>query len=147
MRFIPDAREALADLDELVSRSADDLDLAVIIGRMIDEGAPFLCAQVDGFGAEGANGNVVRYQLPEQLKSYLATVRARNFNSDKIEGSSSTTSHEDNSEMVLVPRHPTKEMIEAAWADALAEDARGVWEEMIKAWIQSTKGKSEAGSF
>jgi hypothetical protein len=32
---------------------------------------------------------------------------------------------------VIVPREPTKSMIEAAWADALAEDAAGVWREMI----------------
>jgi hypothetical protein len=36
--------------------------------------------------------------------------------------------------MILVPRNPTKEMLEAAWADALAEDAKGVWESMIEAW-------------
>lgn len=30
-------------------------------------------------------------------------------------------------------RNPTKAMIEAAWADALAEDAIGVWRSMINA--------------
>jgi hypothetical protein len=35
------------------------------------------------------------------------------------------------SEYVLVPRVPTKAMVEAAWADALAEDAAGVWKSMI----------------
>jgi hypothetical protein len=34
---------------------------------------------------------------------------------------------------VIVPRVPTKEMIDAAWASALAEDALGVWNEMIEA--------------
>lgn len=38
------------------------------------------------------------------------------------------------SEFVMVPRVPTQEMLEAAWADALAEDALGVWRSMIKAW-------------
>lgn len=33
---------------------------------------------------------------------------------------------------VLVPRIPTKEMLEAAWADALGEDAKGVWQAMIE---------------
>lgn len=33
---------------------------------------------------------------------------------------------ESESEMVLVPHHPTEEMIEAAWAEALAENAAGV---------------------
>lgn len=41
--------------------------------------------------------------------------------------------------MVLVPRVPTKEMIEAAWADAHAEDALGVWKSMIEAWLGSQK--------
>jgi hypothetical protein len=34
---------------------------------------------------------------------------------------------------VIVPRLPTGEMIEAAWADALAEDAGRVWSSMIDA--------------
>jgi hypothetical protein len=33
----------------------------------------------------------------------------------------------------IVPSSPTKEMVEAAWADALAEDATGVWSSMIAA--------------
>jgi hypothetical protein len=32
---------------------------------------------------------------------------------------------------VCVPRVPTKAMLEAAWADALAEDAKEVWATMI----------------
>ena len=60
---------------------------------------------------------------------------------------SANISKDDNAEMVLVPRHPTKEMIEAAWAEALAEDAVGVWKEMIDAWLQSKTGKSETGNF
>jgi hypothetical protein len=44
-------------------------------------------------------------------------------------------------EMVLVPRCPTKEMIEAAWADALAEDAAGVWKSMIAAFLAAKKRK------
>ncbi len=44
-------------------------------------------------------------------------------------------------EMVLVPRIPTKGMIEAAWASATAEDAETVWADMIKAWmLESRKG-------
>jgi hypothetical protein len=34
---------------------------------------------------------------------------------------------------VCVPREPTKKMLEAAWADALGEDAAGVWSSMIAA--------------
>ena len=39
-------------------------------------------------------------------------------------------------EMVLVPRVPTKAMLDAAWADALGEDASGVWGSMIAAWLE-----------
>lgn len=34
---------------------------------------------------------------------------------------------------VCVPREPSAEMIEAAWAWELAEDSAGVWREMINA--------------
>jgi hypothetical protein len=32
----------------------------------------------------------------------------------------------------IVPIVPTKEMIDSAWEDALAEDAAGVWSTMIR---------------
>jgi hypothetical protein len=32
---------------------------------------------------------------------------------------------------VCVPLQPTKDMLDAAWADALEEDANGVWRTMI----------------
>jgi hypothetical protein len=46
-------------------------------------------------------------------------------------------------EYILVPRNPTREMLDAAWADALAEDAAGVWASMIQAHETSIvkKGK------
>lgn len=44
-------------------------------------------------------------------------------------------------EMVVVPRIPTKEMIEAAWASALAENAEGVWQSMIDAWLSRQDGE------
>jgi hypothetical protein len=34
---------------------------------------------------------------------------------------------------VVVPRVPTRRMLEAAWADALNEDAAAVWASMIEA--------------
>jgi hypothetical protein len=37
-------------------------------------------------------------------------------------------------EMILVSRKATAEMIEAAWAQALDEDADGVWDAMVTAW-------------
>jgi hypothetical protein len=48
---------------------------------------------------------------------------------------------DEKQEMVLVPRIPSKEMIEAAWADALAENAEGVWRAMIEAWLSSQDRK------
>lgn len=49
---------------------------------------------------------------------------------------------EDEQEMVLVPRKPSKEMLEAAWAHALAEDAEGVWRSMISCWLQISGNSS-----
>jgi hypothetical protein len=45
--------------------------------------------------------------------------------------------NDSKTELVLVPRLPTKEMIEAAYWDALGEDAAGVWKAMIEAWLSS----------
>ena len=49
------------------------------------------------------------------------------------------------SEYVLIPRVPTREMLRAAADDALAEDALGVWKSMIKAYESfiSTKETQE----
>ena len=47
--------------------------------------------------------------------------------------------------MILVPRHPTKEMIEAAYWSAYNEDAAGVWQDMIQTWLTSNRGNSESG--
>lgn len=46
---------------------------------------------------------------------------------------------DENTEMVLVPRKPTKEMLDAAWSCALAEDASGVWESMIVKWLSKDR--------
>jgi hypothetical protein len=35
---------------------------------------------------------------------------------------------------VCVPMNPTQDMVSGAWADALAENAAGVWEAMIGVW-------------
>jgi hypothetical protein len=48
--------------------------------------------------------------------------------------------------MILVPRIPTKEMIEAAYYDAMAEDAAGVWRSMVEAWLQTSTGNSDSGN-
>lgn len=42
-------------------------------------------------------------------------------------------------EMVLVPRKPTKEMLDAAWAESNEENAEGVWRDMLEAWELSRK--------
>jgi hypothetical protein len=42
-------------------------------------------------------------------------------------------------EYIYVPRSPTAEMLRAAWADALAEDAEAVWKSMIEAYENSLK--------
>jgi len=49
------------------------------------------------------------------------------------------------SDFVLVPRNPTKEMLTAGWADAHFEDAAGVWRSMIEAWefSQQAAGKQQ----
>jgi hypothetical protein len=44
---------------------------------------------------------------------------------------------------VLVPRTPTASMIKAAWADALAEDAEGVWRSMIEAYENEISRRGE----
>ncbi len=41
-------------------------------------------------------------------------------------------------DMVLVPRKPTKEMIQAASDAALAEDAAWVWSEMLQSFEKSS---------
>jgi hypothetical protein len=41
---------------------------------------------------------------------------------------------------------PTSEMLEAAWAYAVDEDAEGVWRSMIKASDQLRTGNSDSGS-
>jgi hypothetical protein len=44
---------------------------------------------------------------------------------------------------VLVPRVPTKAMLDAAWAEALAEDAAGVWREMVEQYEESVSTATE----
>lgn len=53
-------------------------------------------------------------------------------------------SGESNSDYVRVPRKPTQEMLRAAWADALAEDAEGVWKSMIEAFEEKVTTTRES---
>jgi hypothetical protein len=48
--------------------------------------------------------------------------------------------------MILVPRVPTKEMLEAAKDEAMAEDANAVWREMIREFEKSNIENDEQGS-
>jgi hypothetical protein len=41
---------------------------------------------------------------------------------------------------------PTKAMLEAAYEAALDEDAAGVWDAMVLAWVQAKKEKSGSES-
>lgn len=50
------------------------------------------------------------------------------------------------SDYILVPRKPTKEMLEAAWADALSEDAAGVWQSMIEEYEKGYVNNSNSDS-
>jgi len=49
---------------------------------------------------------------------------------------------------IVVSRQPTKEMLDAAWSSALAEDARGVWKDMIEAYerVLASEGNSASGN-
>ncbi len=50
-------------------------------------------------------------------------------------------------DMILVPRVPTKEMLEEGFYPALAEDARAVWSAMVEEFErQSSLGKSGSDS-
>ena len=46
--------------------------------------------------------------------------------------------------MVLVPRRPTAEMLQAGWASANEEDVEGVWRDMIDQWESSRKQRELA---
>jgi len=74
---------------------------------------------------------------PEGGIIYLTKVISSSIESSRQGGATN--------EMVLVPLIPTKEMIKAAWADALAEDAAGVWKSMIEVYLASQQRESSEG--
>jgi hypothetical protein len=47
-------------------------------------------------------------------------------------------------EYILVPRVPTKEMLEDGWYEAHEESAAGVWRVMIEAWESSLEKRKVA---
>jgi hypothetical protein len=49
-------------------------------------------------------------------------------------------------EYILVPRIPTKAMLDAGWYEAHDEDAAGVWREMIRAWEETRTQDHEQGA-
>jgi hypothetical protein len=86
--FTPVFDDAMADLAELVRLQADYPNIAVEVGRLIDEGAPLLRANIDWPAAIKARHGIVRYELHERLAACLATcgVKARNINAGIVEG-------------------------------------------------------------
>lgn len=46
--------------------------------------------------------------------------------------------------MVMVPVEPTEEMLSAAWAEALDENASGVWRDMIQAALSQQLNQPDA---
>jgi hypothetical protein len=72
---------AYAELRSLL-RFSDGL---IELRRLIDEGTPLLRANIDRLAA-GETGNIiVRYEVCEPLKVFLAAMRARNGQPNKIE--------------------------------------------------------------
>lgn len=50
-----------------------------------------------------------------------------------------------NAGLVCVPERPTKAMIDGAWAPELAENAAGVWEEMVAAALGDYDNNGNSG--
>jgi hypothetical protein len=44
-------------------------------------------------------------------------------------------------EMILVPRRPTKEMLDAAYWPNIDDDIEGLWEAMVDCWLRNQQGK------
>jgi len=84
---IPDAKDAMADLDELASSlGLESYEFIRLIGSLLERGAPFFRAEVDFLSTVTAGRCVVRYQLAEELRSALSAVRARNVEMGEVEG-------------------------------------------------------------
>jgi hypothetical protein len=49
-------------------------------------------------------------------------------------------------EMALVPRILAKEMLNAAYDNALGEDAAGVWNDLVQAWLEVVRAAIVAES-
>jgi hypothetical protein len=75
--FVPQGDEALRDLEDLWLPCAGEPELIVTLACMMDEGTPFLRANVDWNASVAAGNAVVRYQLADELKVYLAAATAR----------------------------------------------------------------------
>jgi hypothetical protein len=48
-------------------------------------------------------------------------------------------------DFAVVPRVPTKAMLEEGWYEAHEENAAGVWEDMIKAWETERLDREQGG--
>ena len=101
LSLIPDAKEAFADLRELIelTRRYSDPNLGIEIRRLADEGLPGLCAEVDNVLAITAGHAVCHYKLPKRFQELLATLRARDVNVDNLEGGSGAVHGDDPSKI------------------------------------------------
>jgi len=66
---------------------------------------------------------VVRLAVGEDIARFVISLRASGF--------------------VCVPIKPTPQMIDDAWMSAVAEDAAGVWRDMVNSWECSLRSKWE----
>jgi len=83
---VPDAKQALADLREIVALLPENDDLAIEVRRLIDRGTPLLRAKVDRPVAEATGRLIVRYEIADELKVHLAAARARHVHASEGEG-------------------------------------------------------------
>jgi len=90
LSLIPDAKEAFADLRELIELAGryPDVDLGIEFSRLAEQGLPALCGEIDTSLAIPAGHAVFRYKLPERLHELLSTLRARNVDVDNLESGS-----------------------------------------------------------
>lgn len=76
MATIPIWKEAMADIDELLLRGRQSVGLGRRIRQLLDEGTPFLTADIDRLQACEAGDVEVVYEVSEGMRALLEAVRA-----------------------------------------------------------------------
>lgn len=76
MTYVPDAREALSEFRELVTYGRESPDVGEALSKFLYGGSPPLRADVDLTPAEGAPNGIVVYQLVDELRALLATLKS-----------------------------------------------------------------------